>query len=154
MGKYTNYRSQCTLLLLVTKSVTCVFQVVCYSIFICRSILLHARSLCTLDIQVADESELRSQPWIRCQPKIWRHTETTDQSQKLASVLMCLWRRAGYVTLFTARVNSTWFFKIINRNQHDFHIYLRNIEHICTIRIRPCAGRVSAIVQNLPEDPT
>ena len=50
-------------------------------------------------------------------------------SRKLASALLCRWRRSGHLTRSSAwLINSTYFFKITNHNPHAFNIkYLANL---------------------------
>ena len=77
--------------------------------------------------QVEAEYELRGCQGFRSWARIWSHSETTDHSWKLASALVCRWRRSGHVTRSSAWL--TW---------------LRNIEHVSAIRnwqIFWCASR-------------
>ena len=58
----------------------------------------------------------------------WSHTETTDNSRKLTSTLVCRWRRSGHVTRSSAWLIPHIFLKITNHNQHAFNVkYLANL---------------------------
>ena len=52
--------------------------------------------------QVEAEAELRGWQGFRGWARILSHAETTDHSRKLASALVCPWRRSGHVTWFSA----------------------------------------------------
>ena len=77
--------------------------------------------------QVEAEAELQGWQGFRGWARIQSHAETTDHSRKLASAIVCRWRRSGHVTW-----SSAWliphFFKITNNNQHASNIeYLANL---------------------------
>ena len=78
--------------------------------------------------QVEAEAELQGWQGFQGSARIRSHAETTDHSRKLASALVRRWRRSGHVTQSSGLVNSTYFFKITNHNQHAFNIkYLANL---------------------------
>ena len=54
--------------------------------------------------QVEAEAELRGWQEFRGWAPIRSHAETTDHSQKLASALVCRWRRSGHLTRSLARL--------------------------------------------------
>ena len=76
--------------------------------------------------QVEAQAELWGWQGFRSWAQIRSHAETTNHSQKLASALVCRWRRSGHVTRSLA-----WLIPHIfknNRNQHAFNIkYLASL---------------------------
>ena len=82
---------------------------------------------CIKGLLSTGHAKAQLQPWqgFRSLAQIHSHEETTVNSWKLGSALLCRWTRSTHIF---GLVNSTYFFKITNHNQHAFNIkYLTNL---------------------------